>query len=205
MKYLVGFGDTEGCPHVLSNDSELWDVTVLFRYIMNDIAIENDDIFHILHLTIPKMTEKKYIKKALKTHFSSIEYLKELYGCDHARIGFWGANHDIAVLNSYVNDHPFESIDLLSEARTSLPGMESYNVGNLCKHFEINSKQKIHTSLGDTVRLELLVPHLKLDLHKLVTKHEQQKTNGIPRRITKAAADESIARAAILFARKLKL
>lgn len=162
-RVLFGYADTEGTPHVKSNDSELWNMALMFKHVITDKEEKNEDIFHIAHLSINKNAHKKHVKQSLVTHFSSIEFLRKLYECDRVCIAFWGAPHDMAVLNSYSHGYEFESLDLLPIARKLNPDIDSFNIGKLCERFDVKCKtSKVHTGLGDVLRMFDLLPKLKM-------------------------------------------
>lgn len=173
MRTLVGYGDTEGTPHNPSNDSELWNMYIVFKHVIHD----DDDvqqIFHVTHLSINKNADKKQIRPALSTHYSCIQNLKDFYNCDDVRVGFWGASHDIAVLNSYDVKHDIQALDLLAVVRNSNVDDGPYNIGRMCvKHNIVDVDAHIHTALGDVLRMVKLLEKLGVDVcNFLVTKHK---------------------------------
>lgn len=160
-KVLFGYSDTEGTPHVKSNDSELWNMAIMFKHVIEPTTTK--DIFHVAHLSINKNAKKKHVNQSLVTHFSSIEFLRKLYDCDRVCIAFWGAPHDMAVLNSYSHGYEFESLDLLPIARRLNPDIDSFNIGKLCDRFGVECPiSKVHTGLGDVLRMVDLLPKLKM-------------------------------------------
>lgn len=168
MRILVAFGDSEGTPHVKSNNSELWNLALIFKYVLSDDGIE-EEIFHTTHLTINKNADKAQIKDPLQTHFKVVEYIRNMYECDRVHVGFWNAPHDMAVLNSY-GKYPITAIDLLSNARKQNKDLDtSFNIGNLCRKFNIKENNTdVHTGLGDVLRMIRLIPYLNLDIHKVM-------------------------------------
>lgn len=209
MKILLGYADTEGTPHKKNNASELWNVAIVFKYLIhNDNEAKPEEIFNVAHLSLNKRADKKDVKDSLKTHFGAIEFIRKMYECDQVRVGFWGASHDMAVLSSY-NMHdicPFVPIDLLSMARSlnkDNDEIKSYNIGKLCEHFgvRVDEEHKVHTGLGDVIRMIQLFPHLGMndpisisnhlaigaDKHKLKTKpstnSKLQNVKAVPRSV----------------------
>lgn len=176
MRVLIGYADTEGTPHVKTNDSELWNAAIVFKY----VVCKNEkpkEIFNVAHLSLNKKAKKKDVKASLKTHFSAIEFIKQMYECDEVRVGFWNAGHDMSVLNSYGDTIPFVAVDMLKLAREKNKGLKSYNIGNLCEHFgvDIAKEHKVHTGLGDVLRMFELFPYLGInDPNLLVIRNEQQ-------------------------------
>ena len=171
MKILLGYADTEGTPHKKSNDSELWNVVIVFKYIIYDDNEEKpEEIFNVAHLSLNKRADKKDVTDSLKTHFGAIEFIRKMYECEQVRVGFWGASHDMAVLNSYNLEDicPFIPIDLLCMARSlnkDNDEIKSYNIGKLCEHFGVgvDDQHKVHTGLGDVLRMIQLFPHLGMN------------------------------------------
>jgi hypothetical protein len=232
MKILLGFGDSEGTPHVKTNDSELWNAVILFKYVVDTTwQTAPEEVFHVTHLSINKKAKRKDIKDSLDTHFTAIEFIKNVYDCDAVHVGFWGAAHDMAVLRTY-GKVPIIPFDLLSHARKLNDDIESFNIGKLCTQFDIQCATKVHTGLGDVIRMVKLFPHLGIEVNdKLVfgdpkPKHAQTSTGSVrrhgvpataappthrtvrmaaPRKRTVRMSTGTTADIANIFARKLKL
>ena len=54
MRVLLGLSDTEGTPHKPSNDSELWNAVIVFKYVVDTEEMNHEEIFHVTHLAINK-------------------------------------------------------------------------------------------------------------------------------------------------------
>jgi hypothetical protein len=171
MKIVIGYCDTEGTPHVRSNESELWNVAIVFKHVVDtEGVVKPQDIFHVTHLSLNKKAKRSDIKKPLGVHFKAIEFIKETYDAGNVHVGFWGAGHDMAVLKSYGQPIPFIPFDLLSIAKriNKDNGLQSYNIGNLCNHFGVHGKIRIHTGLGDVLRTIDLLPYLGISTSDLL-------------------------------------
>ena len=177
-RILIGYADTEGTPHKKNTTSELWNVAIVFKYVI-DPNEKPEEIFNVAHLSLNKRAEKKDVKDSLKTHFGAIEFIRKMYDCDEVRVGFWGAGHDMAVLNSYKlgNICPFIPVDLLSIARSKNDDVESFNIGKLCDKFgvDVDKEHKVHTGLGDVLRMIQLFPFLGMDDPNVLVIRQQHK------------------------------
>lgn len=221
MRVLVGFGDTEGTPHVKTNNSELWNIAILFKHVTSGEKV--DDIFHVAHLVINKRAQKNEVKDSLRAHFQAVEYIRDMYQCDKVHVGFWNAPHDIAVLNSYQEKYPIHAFDLLKMARERNKDIKSFNIGKLCDEFGVECSEKVHTGLGDVIRMVSLLPHLGISTSewnqtiRTDPKHVETPTRKIlgdgvgrptkkgPIRTPPLSNTDEIAKLSIRLARKLKL
>ena len=231
-RVLFGYSDTEGTPHVQNNDSELWNMATIFKHIITDVQAnveanvqanvqanveakveakvqakveeKNEEVFHVTHLSINKNANKKDVTQSLALHFSSIEFLRKFYECDRVCLAFWGAPHDMAVLNSYNHGYEFESLDLLSIARELNPDIDSFNIGKLCKRFGVECKtSKVHTGLGDVLRMIDLLPKLNMNSPtrlynlKAFTLNNEKKTRSNIRRHNPKIHQKTIGRSTV--------
>lgn len=160
-RILLGYADTEGAPHRAKSSSSLWNMAVIFKYIVDDDFNVLEECFHVTHFAMPKRIEKSQVTQPLKTHMSTIEHLKDTHNCDTVCLCFWNAPHDNAVLRYYESLSIFDTVDLLKCARDcSNNKYESYSIGALCRQFNVRSDEAIHTGLGDTIRMIKILPRV---------------------------------------------
>lgn len=180
MKRLIGYADTEGTGF---GTSELWDASFVFKHIVDDEK-HLEDVFHVTHLSISKKAEKSDVKDSLKSYFNTIEYIKDMHECDSVHVGFWHAGHDMSVFKRYGVKSPFEPFDLLTLARRKKKDeISSFNIGNLCDHYNITVEQKVHTGLGDVLRMTKLLPRLDIHINdQIVIINEKLKTKNKPQK-----------------------
>lgn len=165
---LLGLADTEGMSYRSDLNSSLWDFNIIFKYVITDDFKIKDEIFHVTHLSIPKHSKAKDVTPALKTHVSTLKFLKEHYKAENVYLCFWNAHHDNKVLRTYI-DHNFVMLDLLKWARIIPKKYKgSMSIGALSTYFGITSKNKLHTSLGDTQRMIQVVNHLEPSPYKFL-------------------------------------
>lgn len=159
--HLFAFADTEGMSYRSDLNSSLWDFNIIFKYVITDDFEIKDDIFHVTHLSIPKHSEKKDVTPVLQTHVNTLNFLKDYYKAENIFLCFWNAHHDNRVLKTYI-DHKFVMLDLLKWARIIPKKYKGkMSIGALSSYFGITSKNKLHTSLGDTHRMIQVVNRLE--------------------------------------------
>jgi hypothetical protein len=176
-RVLVGYGDTEGVP----GKNECWNSVTLFTDVI-DIGVKdngvkcksvedktNPSIFHVLHYGHEKYN--KNCKHALRNHFMTIEYIQEMYNCDSVLICYWNASHDKRVIQNYV-DIP-ENVyfhDMLNPVRKlTKKQYKSYNLEKICTDLGISVNQPSHSAIGDTLRLQKIVEHFKVDFKEIIS------------------------------------
>lgn len=160
-RILVGFADTEGVPHRKDGSSSLWNLVVIFKYIVDEEFNQLEECMHVTHFAMPKNMDKMTVSKPLKTHISAINHIKEAHDCDDVVLGFWNAPHDNAVLNYYDALTDFKTVDLLKIAKDcSNNKFESYSIGKLSEQFNYQTSESIHTGLGDTIRMIKILPRV---------------------------------------------
>lgn len=183
-RLLLGFADSEGAPHRGDGKSSLWDLCIIFKYVVDADTFEIlGDCFHVCHVSLPKYLTRNVVKTKLKHHFSVVQHIKEEHECQEVCIGFWNAGHDQSVLR-YYDVGGFWPLDLLKCARHHTGGLhESYNLGALCRKFNIETLESIHTGLGDTLRMIHILPRLGISEPKkmsaFVKRIAEQKPNHV--------------------------
>lgn len=160
-RVLLGFSDTEGTPHRKNSTSSLHDLVILFRYVVDAKTFDIiETVDYMSHVALPKnVKDTKAVKGVLKTHFDAIKYFSKRADCESVCIGYWNAPHDKAVLRHYIDELPFQTVDLLHVARQLKPGYKSYSLSHIAREHKI----KVHTALGDTLRLIQVLEKLQLE------------------------------------------
>lgn len=189
-RILIGFADTEGVPHK-DQDKNLWNISIIFKYIVDKNFRDFETIFHTCHFASQKNIGKD-AQKPLQTYFDNINMLKDHYSIDDVYLCFWNAPHDASVLRA-CGIIDLQYIDLLQWARNQIKA-ESYSIKNLFEKFkgkqELNS---LHTGLGDTVRMMKICDFIKKekdmtenDMLKSFFKHVYKKTpqNKVQKKLT---------------------
>lgn len=172
-RFLIGFADTEGMPNNSRCRSSLWNLYIMFRYIV-DTRGEGAPVvtktLHSTHLSIEQRCDEDEVKKPLKCHMSSLDYLKYANNVDELLVCFWNAPHDRRVIRHYEVPESFKYIDLLPWARRFRykhdPPIDSFSLKNLTMRFSEgdltgeHSWNKAHTSLGDVLTMMDMLPRV---------------------------------------------
>lgn len=193
-RVLIGYADTEGAPHRSDSKSSLWNMAIIFKYIVDDEFKVLEDCFHVAHFAMPKHIEKQSVSTPLKTHISAIKHLKEQHNCDDVCLCFWNAGHDNAVLGYYDVLTHFDTVDLLKCARdVSENKYSSYSIGNLCRQFNLvtNNTDSLHTALGDTIRLIKLLPRVGITNPELMLSYRKSHNTKTTNHETKSKSYQS--------------
>lgn len=99
LRYLFGFADTEGAPHKKYSKSTLWDLSIVFRYVIDgEYKTLNDKVYHVCQFSMNQHAEKDSVRRPLKSFHSSVDHIKNHHKCDRVLLAFWNAPHDRAVL-----------------------------------------------------------------------------------------------------------
>jgi hypothetical protein len=167
-RYLFGYGDTEGAPHRQGSNSNLWNISIIFKYVVDPTGTILSKIFHTCNFSFEKNNPTPNIRIPLQTHLDSIVFLKELYECSDICICFWNAPHDKAVLRHYKVDQWFHTVDLLPIARSLNKNIDNFSVGALAQRFGLRTSERLHTALGDTNRMISLLPFLGISDPKVL-------------------------------------
>lgn len=183
-RLLLGFADSEGAPHRGDGKSSLWDLCIIFKHVVDADTFEIiEDCFHVCHVSLPKYLTRNMVKTKLKHHFSIVQHIREEHECQDVCIGFWNAGHDQSVLR-YYDVGGFWALDLLKCARHHTGGLhESYNLGALCRKFNIETPESIHTGLGDTLRMIHLLPKLGISEPKKMSAFVKRTTDQKPNHV----------------------
>lgn len=168
-RFLIGFADTEGTPNRKNSKSSLWNMFVIFRFVV--YGKKALSTFHTSNLSLPKhLGDKNDVLAPLDTFNSSLNFIKHMYKVDEIYIFFWNAPHDKGVLRHYNDELGFKALDLLHWARQFKtihdPPISSFSLNKLNDRFNNQdsfSWSKQHTALGDTLTMmSLLSPISKI-------------------------------------------
>lgn len=160
-RHLIGFADSEGVPH-RNHKNNLWNVSIIFKFIVDEEFVNVNDIFHTTHFACQKNIGSDY-NDSVRTYFNHLEMLKARYETDSIYLCFWNAPHDVAVLKKCGIDN-YKYIDLLKWAQHTefSEKPKNYTINEMFKTFkgkgELNS---LHTGLGDTVRMIKIYEHIQ--------------------------------------------
>lgn len=172
MKTIIAIADSEGTPHRGDGKSSLWNFCAIMKYIVDSDTYELlEECYHTFHFSMPKYITRSVVKKSLNVHFEAINHIRQKYDCDEVCFCFWNSPHDLAVLN-YYDMGKITTVDLLALARKLTNNIhDSYSISNLCRKLGVESKMKLHTGLGDVVRLVELLPKLNITDTRLLSPH----------------------------------
>lgn len=162
---MLAFADSEGAPHRGKGESSLWDFCVVVKYIVSSETFDVvEKCHHTFQFSMPKYMTRSVVKTSLKTHFDAINHLRVEHGCDDICFCFWNAPHDLSVLKYYDLGN-ISTVDLLAVAKEATANKyKSYSIGSLCRQFgvEMTGNPKIHSGLGDVIRMIKLLPNLNI-------------------------------------------
>ena len=165
MRYLCGFGDSEGAPHRTNSKSTLWDLSVVFTHVVDsaqDWELVESELFHVCQFTHSKWsgTCSAAVAGPLRSFENSIQFLLNHYNCTHACLIFWNAPHDRAVLTHSKFSMPVFTLDLMGLVGKSKLGGPHSALGDvqvMLKHAKtardiIKETDQVPLSLTDTKR-----------------------------------------------------
>lgn len=163
-RIMVALCDTEGAPHRGGGDSSLWDFCAIMHYVVDGDTFELlEECYHTFQFSMPKHLTRHVVKHSITSHFHAMDHIRQKYNCDGICFCFWNAGHDLSVLN-YYDLGTITTVDLLAVARAHTKNThESYSIENLCKEFDIKCNVKLHSALGDVIRLGELLPYLGIN------------------------------------------
>jgi hypothetical protein len=162
-KTIIAMADSEGAPHRGDGKSSLWDLCVLLKYIVYSDTFETvEECNHTFQFSMPKYLTRNVVKNSLKVHFEALNHMRLEYGCENICFCFWNSPHDMSVLRYYDLGN-ISSVDLLAVAKKATNNKyDSYKIGELCKRFNITTQTKLHSGMGDVIRMTKLLPKLNI-------------------------------------------
>lgn len=168
-KTIIAISDSEGAPHRGQGQSSLWNFCIIMKYIVDSDTFELlQDCYHTFQFSMPKHLTRNVVKSSLSVHFEAINHVRKKYGCDNICFCFWNSPHDLSVLN-YYDLGKILTIDLLVLAKVVTKNKyDSYSISDLCKTLDVKTEVKLHTAMGDVIRIIDLLPKLNIDNTKLL-------------------------------------
>lgn len=159
-RILIGYADTEGAPHRKTNGNSIWNMSILFRHVVNaDDFEEVQKVYHSNHIVLSKNHEKKIIKKTWNIFNQVNEDIMNECECESYILVFWNAPHDKAVLKHYGIE--YETVDALPLFKKKHPKFKSYTLSHVCQSKQINVKPN-HTGYFDSKALMQLMEKSKV-------------------------------------------
>lgn len=150
--YLVGFCDTEGVPHRKNSKSSLWDMSIVFKYVVSEEFKLKKQIFHLLQFSHTQHAPKTSVKKPLGNFIQATGYLLQHYSCQHLCLCFWNTPHDKAVLR-YYNWELSHTVDVMKLLKEKVPKGTCLKLDKQ----EVSVDIPAHSALGDALRISAIV------------------------------------------------
>lgn len=161
LRYLFGFADTEGAPHKKFSKSNLWDLSIVFRYVIDgQYRTIDPNIYHVCQFSMNQHAEKNSVQRPLKSFRSSVDHIKKHHQCDRVLLAFWNDSHDRAVLKKSGFGDVW-TVDMMKWHGKAKLGGPHFALGDVQVMMEFSATPfDIMARAGPPIYLEAAVPQL---------------------------------------------